>query len=292
MHPRMFNNLSDSLTKEGTQLNLTPTLDSLIRDGVWLENMKVVSPVCTPSRYNCLTGNYASRAVNRSFINTTYINENQPVIQWNSFIVPGQQKTMGSYFQNLGYKTGFVGKNHIIESVAQIGEKAKPDLNADPRDPKVKEGLEYRYKELQKDVKECGFDYADALYHNNPNWLGVKALASHNMDWITEKGLEFIENNKDEPFMLYFATTLPHGPTISGRSWDADRRITPLGILDKSPDVLPKYEGKLFEIFTKRIAEDSGIESTIRNSMSIRKRIQENGLQGNIKRIYYGWMMP
>ena len=279
MYPSMFNNISEGITEDGKPKNLTPALDRLAREGVWLDNMKVVSPVCTPSRYNCLTGNYASRAVNRAFVYNMNKNEGQPLIQWNSFIVPEKQKTMGTYFQQLGYKTGFVGKNHIIESEAQVGENAKPDLQADPRDPKVKEGLEYRYQELQKDIRNCGFDYADALYHNNPNWLGIKALAHHNMDWITDKGLEFIDKNKDEPFMLFFASTLPHGPIVPKRSWRSDRRITARGILDEAPDVLPQYKGKLTEKEKKEIAIDPGLEPSIRSLKSIKSRIRENGVQ-------------
>ncbi len=276
MYPDMFNNISDSL-------NLTPALDRLVREGVWLDNMSVVSPVCTPSRYNVLTGNYACRSTNKATLNTSKKNDGQRVIQWNNFIVQGQEKTMGHYFQNLGYKTGFVGKNHVIESTAQIGEKAEPDLNADISAPKVKEGLIYRYKELQKDIKNCGFDYADGLYHNNPNWLGVKSLASHNMDWITEKGVEFIESNKDVPFMLYFATTLPHGPVKPNQSWRADRRITPIGRIKESPDVLPKYNCELEEVYQKQIDKYPGLEPTIRNYVSINERLKQEKVTGRFK---------
>ena len=237
MYPNMFNNIAEGVDKAGMPKNLTPSLDRLAKEGIWLDNIKVVSPVCTPSRYICLTGNYASRATNSHFLSTSKNNDGQPVIQWSSFIVPGKEKTMGTYFQNLGYKTGFVGKNHVIESLAQVGYKAKTDLNANPKDPKVKEGLLYLYHELQNDIKKCEFDYADGLDHNNPKFLGVKALASHNMDWITEKGLDFIEKNKNEPFLLYFATTRP---TNNKQSWMADRRITPIGILNKAPEVLPQ----------------------------------------------------
>ena len=283
MYPNMFNNLAEGVSKGGTPKNLTPSLDRLIKEGVWLSNIKVVSPVCTPSRYNCLTGNFASRAINRGFLNNSKKNEGQPLIQWNSFIVPGKQNTMGTYFQNIGYKTGFVGKNHVIESTSQIGESAKPDLNAKPRDPEIKKGLEYRYNELQKDIKNCGFDYADGLYHNNPKWLGIKALAVHNMDWITEKGLDFIENNKEDPFLLYFATTLPHGPTNKKQSWMADRRITPRGILDKAPEVFPQIQGKLPKKYENDIAEDPGMESSIRNFISLNKRIKKANLTGKSK---------
>jgi len=267
MYPDMFNNLSDTV-------NLTPNLDRLTEEGVWLDNMKVVSPICTPSRYNCLTGNYASRATNRATLAGSKIAQGQVVIQWNNFIVPGRDKTLGTYFQNIGYKTGFVGKNHVIESTAQIGEKGKSDFNADINDPKVIKGLEFRYKELQKDIKNSGFDYADGLYHNNPNWLGMKALISHNMDWVTEKGMEFIELNKEDPFMLYFATTLPHGPSGPKKSWKSDRRITPLGKLLCPPDVLPKHPTKLTAYYQQLVDEDPDLEPSIRNYISIHNRIR------------------
>lgn len=263
MYPWMFNNTPEGQSKDGKPLNLTPALDKLAAEGVWLENMKVVSPVCTPSRYNVLTGNYASRASNEAFTGFTEKNDGQTVIQWNSYIIPGQE-TMGTYFQDLGYKTGFVGKNHIIESLSQVGDGGeKPELDADPTDPKVKAGLEYRYKELQKDIKKSGFDYADKLYHNNPNWLGIRALAYQNMDWIAEGGVEFIDKYKDEPFMLYMATTLPHAPLKPELSWKADRRITPRGILEKAPTVLPQ---PAVESIQKRIKE-AGYEGKSRENL-------------------------
>jgi arylsulfatase A-like enzyme len=284
MYPDMFNNLPSGITEDGKPKNLTPSLDLLIKEGVWLENMKVVSPICTPSRYNCLTGNYASRSTSQSFLRTTEKNEGQTVIQWNSFIVPGQEKTMGNYFQHLGYVTGFVGKNHVIESLAQIGESNPPELDADLGDPKVKEGLEYRYCELQKDIQKSGFNYSEGLYNDNPSYLGIRALDFHNMDWITAKGLDFIDTYKNEPFLLYFATTLPHAPFNAQQSWQADRRITPRGKLDKSPDVLPLYKDKwLSEKDQLAIAQDPEIETSIRNSMSLKRRIEKSKIQGKYK---------
>ncbi len=259
MYPDMFNCLP-----EGKGKNLTPNIDRLALEGVFMSNQIVASPVCTPSRYNCLTGNYASRASNEEFVAFTELNEGQTVIQWNSFISAGNEKTMGHYLQEMGYKTGFVGKNHVIESLDQIDQSIKPDLNADPRDPKVKELLDFRHTKLQEDIQNCGFDFADNLYHNNPNWLGIKTLAVQNMDWIAEGGLRFIDEYQESPFFLYFATTLPHHPLDSKHSYEADPLVTAKGFLDEPLDVLPERE-------------------------SLKTRIAEAGLEGN-DRINLLWM--
>ena len=237
MTPEMFNALP-----EGKGKNLTPNIDRLTREGVFMVNQRVVSPVCTPSRYNSLTGNYASRAVNDKFVENTQRNEGQTVVNFNPHIVPGRNKTMGSYFQEMGYKTGFVGKNHVIDSPSQINDNEKPNLYADPRDPKVKAGLDERHRLLQEDIKNCGFDFADSLYHNNPAWLGIKALNVQNMDWVAAAGVDFLEKYKDEPTFLYFATTLVHDPLGPEQSYDGDPKITAVGFLDEALDVLPARE--------------------------------------------------
>ena len=56
MLPRHFNCLP-----QGKGKNLTPNIDRLAREGTLLTDLHVASPICTPSRYNVLTGNYARR---------------------------------------------------------------------------------------------------------------------------------------------------------------------------------------------------------------------------------------
>ncbi|WP_157497726.1 sulfatase family protein [Gilvimarinus chinensis] len=239
MYPHMFNVLPEGQDETGSGRNVTPNIDRIAQEGSFLSNTFVASPVCTPSRYNVLTGNYASRAQNKQFTDFTARNENQTVIQWNSFITPGVENTVGNHLQKMGYRTGFVGKNHVIESLEQIHQDKSPDLYADPTSPAIKAELEYRHEALQDDIRRAGFEFADNLYHDNPRWLGIDALASQNMDWITEGGVRFLRSRDERPFFLYFATTIPHGPTNAENSWLADPRITPKGILDEAPDLMP-----------------------------------------------------
>jgi arylsulfatase A len=233
MVPEMFNCLP-----QGKGKNLSPNLDRLSTEGVLMENQYVVSPVCTPSRYNCLTGNYASRANNAAFLRKTENEEGQTVIQWNTFITENE-KILPQYLKELGYRTGMVGKNHVIEV---IGLEPFPDFNASAHDPVVKQKLERNYEKVQQAILEKGFDYAEAIYNNNPDFIGVRELAVQNMDWIAEAGLNFIDTSKDQPFFLYFATTIPHGPSNKERSWMADPLATAKGYLEAAPDVLPTRE--------------------------------------------------
>ena len=76
------------------------------------------------------------------------------------------------------------------------------------------------------------------IYNNNPPYIGIKEVGVHNMDWMAFSVLNFIEENKSNPFFLYFATTVPHGPTEANRAWNADPSIT-AGYLDNIPNVLP-----------------------------------------------------
>lgn len=230
MYPEMMNFLP-----QGEGKNLSPNLDRLAEEGVIMENQYVVSPVCTPSRYNCLTGKYASRAANPQFLKKTEQEEGQTVIQWNTFIT-GEDKILPEYLRELGYKTGMAGKNHVIQV---SGRESFPDFNASALEPAVKQKLEKNYKKVQQAILENGFDYAEAIYDNNPDFIGVRELAVQNMDWIAEAGVNFIEANKDEPFFLYFATTIPHGPSNKERSWMANPKAAASGYLDEAPDVLP-----------------------------------------------------
>ena len=52
------------------------------------------------------------------------------------------------------------------------------------------------------------------------------------MDWMAEGAINFIEENKSNPFFLYFATTVPHGPTEANRAWNADPSIAAVGYLN------------------------------------------------------------
>ena len=234
MERYMFNFLP-----EGHGKNLSPHIDKLANEGVVMMGQHVSSSVCTPSRYSCLTGQYASRAKCQDFKNFTKKMKGQTAVQWNTYIVPGQT-TIGTLLKNLGYVTGFYGKNHAVEAP---GWKKLP-LKTDPKDPEAVAVLKKDQEIIQEQLKKCGFDYSGALYQDNPSYLGPEKLRTQNLDWITDAALKFLDKvkNDDKPFFLYYATTVPHGPSDAAHSWNGDRHISAEGILDTVPTVLPPKE--------------------------------------------------
>ncbi|MCG8581740.1 MAG: sulfatase-like hydrolase/transferase [Bacteroidales bacterium] len=239
--PNIIFFIADDMTRdmfnflpEGDGKNLTPNLDKLANEGTILMGQHVSATVCTPSRFNVLTGKYASRANNPKVLKQVKKNDGQRIVEWNTHIMPGEPN-LANLLKEAGYRTGAVGKNHVYEVE---GWKDVP-LTADASSKKVMKQQLANYKATQKAYHACGYDFAEGLYYENPDFNGPRALAVHNLDWSAEAALNFINKTGNQPFFLYFATTLPHGPLKAERAWNADRTIVPTGKLDKAPDVLP-----------------------------------------------------
>lgn len=231
MRPKHFNCLP-----QGKGKNLTPNIDKLWKEGTVMLEQHCASPICTPSRFNVLTGRYASRAQNGWFKGEMKKNGGQSYVEFNTKITL-KDDTLGKMLQRAGYTTGMVGKDHVFE-VKDI--KKIPDFDSSATDPKNVSILKANHDHACQVIRESGFDYVDRVYINNPDFLGLHEVAVQNMDWITEGGVKFIEqDHKDAPFFLYFATTVPHGPTEEKRSWNADPKTCAIGILDKAPNVQP-----------------------------------------------------
>lgn len=236
MHRHMFNCLPEGRRNDGQPKNLTPNLDRLASGGTVMMGQYVSSPVCTPSRYSCLTGLYASRSQAKPFLRDTQ-RWGQTVVQWNSFIT--DEKSLVRRLQDAGYTTAMVGKNHVFDAPFK-----KIAYDADPSSPSVITELKLRQKKFETSIKSFGFDYVAGLYNENPDGNGPRALAVHNLDWIADGAVQFIQqqanaNSGDDPFFLYLATTIPHGPGEPARSWKADPKIVPYGYLEQPPKVLP-----------------------------------------------------
>lgn len=154
----------------------TPNIDSLAADGVAFENF-YVSAVCAPTRAEMLTGRYFIRTGVRG-------------------VTRGEERlnldeiTIADTFQKAGYRTGAFGKWH---------NGSQPPYHPNDR------GFDEYYGFTSG---HWGTYFEPPLDHNNTAVKGKGYL----VDDLTNHAIDFIEENKSEPFFCYVPLNTPHSP--------------------------------------------------------------------------------
>ncbi|MHA8070129.1 sulfatase family protein [Aquirufa ecclesiirivi] len=90
------------LSSYGATKIKTPHLDKLAKSGIRFTNAHSTSATCTPSRYALMTGQYPWRKSGTGILPGDA-----------ALIIPTDKITLPSLFQQVGYKTGLVGKWHL-----------------------------------------------------------------------------------------------------------------------------------------------------------------------------------
>ncbi|MEM0913722.1 MAG: sulfatase-like hydrolase/transferase [Planctomycetota bacterium] len=267
----------------------TPHIDALAHGGMQFDNCYVAASVCTPSRYSALSGQFASRS-DTSFFKAQNTEEGITRVNWNPGFTPGQH-TLPGVLSDAGYLTGFVGKWHIGGANRAEGTPIAP--GADPYDPAVTERLRANQAAFSKSLQANGFDYASRIYAGNPDddkELKNAGLNIHHMEWVTEGGIEFIEQAvaEDKPFYLYFSTTLTHVPDPV-ESLPLDPRLTPGGLLDEPIEgLMPSREDVIAR------AESAGLPKEVWGALwlddgvgALVAKLRELGIEDNTLIVYF-----
>lgn len=260
---------------------LTPNIDKLANEGAILNRYYATSPVCTPSRYTTLTGKYAGKCKK---LQSDYPLDDPAFIRWNTFITE-DEVTIAHRLKKIGYTTGIVGKYHLFGNEAL--QKKNPK-NPQIDDPVVLKNLKHNYKAAQDNIKKyAGFDYAESIYANNLHTLQLPdELHYHNMDWETKSAVEFIDQNKDNPFYLYMATTIPHDPPAVD-SMKQSTRVSPAGFLDKEINVQPSRKNVFNRVKKAGLPEKSAPMVWLDDAIGVvMNKLDEHGLRENTMIIF------
>ncbi len=172
----------------------TPTLDSLVADGVCFTNCYCQSPICTPSRSSFMTGLYPSR-----LHNTRNGNESFP---------PDAPPLISKLLAGAGYDCGNIGKFHLTSS----GKRTEPRLD---------DGYRYwQFSHAPRDDWESGHHYADWVKEKGGDLNQMRESEGrvpaefHQTTWACEKAIEFISEERSEPWFLSVNVYDPHPPFI------------------------------------------------------------------------------
>jgi arylsulfatase A-like enzyme len=222
----------------------TPNIDRLASEGMLFNRFYVSTGLCAPSRYGLQNGRYASSSpcVLRLF---PAGGPGCPVQQiGDEHNRPAETFNLPATMRAAGYATGIVGKWHqgFMGERTMFGSMDDLPLS----DPGIQEGLLHNFKLAQDAAYAAGYDYAEALYHDNVQVNNFpECVRFHNQEWVTHRALRFIDANRDRPFMLVVNPTLVHYPREEP-SLKADRRITAVGLVDDIPeDVQPSRQSVL-----------------------------------------------
>jgi arylsulfatase A-like enzyme len=165
----------DTTGVHGNPLGLTPNFDRMADRGTNLSNSFTCQPVCGPARSCLQTGLYPT----------------QTGCYRNSIPLPEGSKTLGHYFRENGFRTGYIGKWHLGS-----------------QDPVV-EAERGGYEEwLACNSLEYSSDAYDTVLYNNDN-VPVK-LPGYRVDAMTDAAIRFIDDNRDNPFFLFVSYLEPH----------------------------------------------------------------------------------
>jgi len=177
----------------------TPNIDFLADNGMLFNRYYAASPVCSPSRGTLISGLYSHQ---------TGVPKND--VPMNDDVV-----TYAEVLGNNGYKTGFIGKWHLD------GE-GKPQWK-----PERKFGFadnRYMYNrghwKKMEDTPE-GPKVAATNNKGEPSYdLENADEKSFTTDFLTDRTIDFIEQNKEYPFSVYLSFPDPHGPDIVRPPYD------------------------------------------------------------------------
>lgn len=177
----------------------TPNIDRLAERGMIFDRF-FVSPVCSPTRAEILTGRYHPRG---GVYGTSAGGERLDL----------DEITIAEIFRNSGYKTAAYGKWH--------------------------NGMQYPYHPNARGFDEyygfCsghwGNYFSPMLEHNGALVKGDGFI----IDDLTSKAMSFIEENRDMPFFVYLPYNTPHSPMQVPEKWWEKFEEMELGKLHRDP---------------------------------------------------------
>ena len=178
----------------GQQKFKTPHIDRLAKRGMRFTQHYSGSTVCAPSRCCLLTGFHTGHAVVRG---------NAEVKPEGQEPMPADTFTVAHMMKKAGYKTAVFGKWGL----------GAPASASEP----LKMGFDRFYGYNCQRIAHCY--YPAFVWDDGKRQLLIENAGQQNRVYapklIQDKALQFIRDNKDEPFFMYYAAVQPHADMIA-----------------------------------------------------------------------------
>jgi arylsulfatase len=223
----------------------TPNLDQMAKDGIRFTDFYVSQAVCSASRASLMTGSYSER-----------VGVQGALLPWDLNGLDPKTETIAKLLKRYGYTNGIFGKWHL--------------------------GHMEKYLPLQNGFDEyagliCSNDMWPVDYDGNPLINKKRSYYPTMSFWdgnepknsietfenqgqlttlITDRAVDFIKRNKDNPFFLYVPHPMPHQPIAVSEKFAGKSELGLYG------DVMMEIDWSVGEIL-KTLKENSIDENTL-----------------------------
>lgn len=165
----------------------TPHIDALASRGVNFRQCMTNQPLCSPSRASFVTSRYATETA-----------------VWKLGIeLDHSLPTVATEFRKNGYTTNFMGKWHISSAQQKDGMK---QLGWIPPGPS-RAGFDDLWEGANV-LELVSHPYEGEYWDDEGKNIGFKD--EYRVDFITNRGVQFIEQKHDKPWLLFLSQLEPH----------------------------------------------------------------------------------
>lgn len=199
----------------------TPNIDRLAAEGMKFTDFYTGSAVCGPARCNLMTGKHGGHA---------FIRDNHEVGAWKShdgqLPIPAGTETISSILKKQGYATGAFGKWGL----------GAPGSTGGPLENGFDRFFGYNCQRHAHNLYPKYLVDDNGKRQLDGNTRG-RTGKQYGPQLIADEMLDFVRENKDKPFFVYYPTVLPH-LALQAPQEDIDE------YKGKWPD--PPYNGKSY----------------------------------------------
>jgi len=178
----------------------TPRIDKMAAEGAKLTSFYVAAPLCTPSRAALMTGSYPKRVGLATGTDFPVLLAADP-----KGLNP-EEITIAEVLKNAGYKTGMFGKWHLGDQPEFLPTRQGFDEFF---------GIPYSHDIHPFHAQQKKFNFPSLPLLDGERVIEMDPDADYLNKRITERAIDFIETNKDQPFFVYIPHTSPHRPLLA-----------------------------------------------------------------------------
>lgn len=222
----------------------TPNLDKLCEQGVAFTHAYCQNPICSPSRASFLTGLYPSV--------TGVIRNGLPCMPENPRV-----RLITRRLADEGYHCGLIGKLHLASAMGGVEQRIDDGYTTWHYSHASYQGTPEDNDYFQW-ILDQGVDLSDVLEsHPNGGFRGNRPDMDpnlHQTTWCAQKAIEFIQKDRDEPWLLSVNIFDPHGPfdapAVYENRYDLQALSKPL-FSDSDQQQQKRLEGAYFQTHWK-----------------------------------------